>query len=191
MSQSSDWALDEWRTYQKIAAGIHAVNDGLRVELEYDYPIHGGGSKEVDVVVWDNSARYEHITLIECKSGGDPVPQKVVDSVNGYLMNSDADKGVIISKTGFQSGAKERAEGTGVELWKLKELVPDDDLRDNELRYVNMVMRPTYKDVNVTNMDIEFIDDTDDDVEPQEIDMTFTRKNAHLYNLDGESSVLG
>jgi len=80
MNRSSEWTLDEWRTYQKIAAGIHAVNDELRVELEYDYPIHGGGSKEVDVVVWDNSARYEHITLIECKSGGNPVPQKVVDS---------------------------------------------------------------------------------------------------------------
>lgn len=184
MSKDIDWKLDEWRTYQKIAAGIHAVADDVRVEIEYDYPVHAGGTKEIDVVVWDDSQRYERVTLIECKFWDNPVDKSVVDSVTGYLDNSDADKGVIIAKSGFQSGAKERARGTGIELWKLKKLVPEEDLRDNELRYVNMVMQPTFKDVNVTNMDIELIDEADEDSEEEEIKMTFTRQNGQLYNLN-------
>lgn len=101
----------DWKVYQKIVAGLHADED-TRVETEYQYLILGSGEKEVDVVVWDQSDHYEYTVLIECKFHDDPVSQSVIDSINGYLLKSDADKAVVVSKSGFQSGAIDRAEGT-------------------------------------------------------------------------------
>lgn len=181
-SDEEEWTDLDWRTYQKLVAGLHA-DEETRVETEYDYPIPGSGTKEVDVVVWDRSDHYEYTVLIECKFHGDPLSQSVVDSVNGYFQRSDADKAVIVSKSGFQSGAIERAEGTGVELLTVRRFIPGTDIPADALRYADVGLNIADRDLEVVDMDIEGLDD-DEDVEREEVEVEFNRTNSHLYTTD-------
>ncbi|MFC7232955.1 restriction endonuclease [Saliphagus sp. GCM10025308] len=103
------WDDIDWKTYQKISAGLHALDsEDVEVEHEHDYELNSGGSKEIDVVVWDHSGRYTTTTLIECKFYSEPVEQEIVDSLIGVLDHSDANRGVVIAKSGFQQGAIDR-----------------------------------------------------------------------------------
>lgn len=184
MTSTEDLDDLNWRTYQKIVAGLHA-DEETRVETEYEYPIPGSGAKEVDVVVWDESDYYEYTVLIECKFHDNPLPQSVVDSVNGYFQRSDADKAVIVSRSGFQSGAIERAEGTGVELLTLRQLVPGTDLPVDALQYANINLEITNRELNVLDMDVEGLDD-DAETEREEVEVVFDQVNSQLFTTDRE-----
>ena len=174
----------DWRTYQKIVAGLHA-DEETRVETEYEYPIPGSGTKEIDVVVWDESDYYDYTVLIECKFHDSSLPQSVVDSVNGYFQRSDADKAVIVSRSGFQSGAIKRAEGTGVELLTLQQLVPGTDLPVDALRYANVNLEVTNRGLDVLDMDIERLDAHPED-EREEVEVVFNEVNSQLFTTGRE-----
>jgi hypothetical protein len=136
----------------------------------------------MDVVVWDRRGRYTVTTLIECKFHSEPIEQEVVDSLVGVLDNSDADKGVVVSKNGFQSGAKERAEGSGIELWTLRQIIPDIELEDR-IRRVNMDLTVNQPRIEVLDMDMRAVEE---EQEGREIDATFTPQNSMIYTLDRE-----
>ena len=121
-------------------------------------------------------------TLIECKFQGQPVEQEIVDSLVGVLDNSDANKGVIVSKNGFQSGAKERAEGSGIELWTLRQIIPDIDLEDR-IRRVNMDVTVNQPKIEVLDMDIRAVEE---EQAGRELNATFTPQNSMIYSLDKE-----
>lgn len=174
----------DWKGYQKIVAGLHA-DENTRVETEHQYPIPGSGEKEIDVVVWDQSNHYEYTVLIECKFHSEPVSQSVVDSVNGYFQPSDADKAVIVSKAGFQSGAIERAQGTGVELLTLRNFNPEIDLKEDAVRYLNLNLDIHRRDIDVLDMDVERLDG-DTNGEKQEKEIHFNHQNSHLYTTEKE-----
>jgi hypothetical protein len=180
--EKTDWSNLDWKSYQKIVAGLHALGEDVEVEHEYDYPVHSGGTKEMDVVVWDRRGRYTVTTLIECKFHGEPIEQEVVDSLVGVLDNSDADKGVVVSKNGFQSGAKERAEGSGIELWTLRQIIPDIDLEDR-IRRVNMDVTINQPKIEVLDMDVRAVEQ---EQEGRELNATFTPQNSMIYTLDRE-----
>jgi len=180
--EKTEWSNLDWKSYQKIVAGLHALGEDVEVEHEYDYPVHSGGTKEMDVVVWDRRGRYTVTTLIECKFHSEPIEQEVVDSLVGVLDNSDADKGVVVSKNGFQSGAKERAEGSGIELWTLRQIIPDIDLEDR-IRRVNMDLTVNQPRIEVLDMDMRAVEE---EQEGREIDATFTPQNSMIYTLDRE-----
>jgi len=181
---NTEWDDLDWRAYQKLVAGLHA-DENTQVATEHEYPIHGGGTKEVDVVVWDNSGQYEYTVLIECRFKDRALPQSAVDGVNGYFQNSDADKAVIVSKNGFQSGAVERARGTGVELLTLRKLIPGTDIPVDMLRYANLNLNITDRDLDVTDMDLDGLED-DEDTEREEVEHSFTPVNSQLYTTERE-----
>jgi hypothetical protein len=184
MCSAEDFDDIDWRTYQKIVAGLHA-DEETRVETEYEYPIPGSGTKEIDVVVWEESDYYDYTLLIECKFHDNPLSQSVVDSVNGYFQPSDADKAVIVSKSGFQSGAIERAEGTGVELLTLRQLVPGTDLPVDVLRYLDINLEITNRELDVLDMDVEGLDDNPE-TEREEVEVVFDQVNSQLFTTDRE-----
>ena len=183
MSGSSDtnWSSIDWQSYQQIVAGLHALDEEVDVEHEYDYPVNSGGSKEMDVVVWDHSGRYTVTTLIECKFHEAPIEQEIVDSLIGVLDNSDADKGVIIAKNGFQRGALERAEGSGIELWTLRQIQPELDLEDR-LQRIDYNVEVTTPRLDVLDMDIRALDEEN----TGEMQIELTPRNSMIYTSDRE-----
>lgn len=131
-NEKGDGEEDVWTdvdsdVFEELVAGIEASEGVERVETKYDLPLNHGGSKEVDVAVWTNANYHNVFIIIECKFWNYRVPQSVIGETISNVANSSADKGVVVSKSGFQSGAIEQAKGVGVELFTLRE-IEDSDL---------------------------------------------------------------
>ncbi|MFC4359250.1 restriction endonuclease [Halobium salinum] len=112
------------KKYEKLVAGLiagklkHADNDYkvTHDEKNFEYEFH---TKQIDVLVEDSDGT---TTLIECKFQKDRIEQDVLASFGFYLDHSEADKGVLVAKNGFQTGAKKIAKGMGVRLLVLESI---------------------------------------------------------------------
>lgn len=131
--------------FEKLTAGVTSDRDDVVVRHQYDYPLDTGGQKEVDVMVSDSSGTSEERIMIECKNYSSNVSQGVVDEMVGLLCQSDAGRGIIIARTGFQKGALERAEALQatddmrVELYVLRFVGHEPEDRDPK-RLKNVLM---------------------------------------------------
>ncbi|MDD6250783.1 MAG: restriction endonuclease [Bacillales bacterium] len=73
------------------------------------------GSAEVDVFVEAKNEIFKTI-ICECKYWDNPIPQEKVHAFRTVVADSGANLGIVISKKGFQKGAKEAAYKTNVLL---------------------------------------------------------------------------
>ncbi len=62
------------------------------------------------------------VYLCECKFWSKPVPQEVIHSFRTVLADFGAHRGFIISRVGFQAGAKEAVQNTNLDLLTFEEL---------------------------------------------------------------------
>lgn len=80
------------------------------------------GNKEIDVYVEDTQHEIISIYLIECKYWESDIPQEIIHGFRTVISDSGANKGLIIAKKGFQSGAHTASEKTPLELLTWNEL---------------------------------------------------------------------
>jgi hypothetical protein len=80
------------------------------------------GEKEIDVSVCDPQTTPPSIYLCECKFWSKPIPQEVVHSFRTILSDFGSHRGFIISRAGFQAGAKEAVKNTNLDLLTFVEL---------------------------------------------------------------------
>lgn len=79
------------------------------------------GEKEIDVSVRDPQTTPASVYLCECKFWSKPVPQEVIHSFRTVLSDFGAHRGFIISRAGFQAGAKEAVKKTNLDLLTFEE----------------------------------------------------------------------
>lgn len=80
------------------------------------------GKKEVDVFAKDNKSDFRTEIIVECKYWNKPVDQETIHAFRTIVNDSGANVGFIISKNGFQKGAKEAVINTNIRLATLLEL---------------------------------------------------------------------
>lgn len=73
-------------------------------------------TKEIDVFVFDPRASINQNILVECKLWRRRVNQEIVHAFLHVMNKAGANTGFIISKAGFQKGAKAAAKGTNINL---------------------------------------------------------------------------
>ncbi|HEY6095791.1 MAG TPA: restriction endonuclease [Gallionellaceae bacterium] len=106
---------------------VKAVLDGLGLGLaEYQSQhreVVGGpdGDYEIDVTVRFSALGANFLVLVECKRHKNPVKREVIQSLYAKLLSLGAQKGVVFSTSGFQSGALEFAEAHGIATVQLTE----------------------------------------------------------------------
>ena len=143
----------ESTSYEKLVAGMSVDIDGVNVEHQFDYDLETGGQKEVDVMIWDCRGEEEEKILVECKYHDNNLSQGYVDEMVGLLCQSDVDRVVLITKTGFQSGALERARALQetdmrVDLFELRLYDEEEDF-ETTINTVNTSIKIPSPDVNV------------------------------------------
>lgn len=74
------------------------------------------GSVNIDVYAVNRSMPIPTVILCECKHWNKPVEQSIVHAFRAVCGDAGAHFGLIISKAGFQSGAKETATATNIHL---------------------------------------------------------------------------
>lgn len=103
-----------WRDYQRAVA--QAFRD-LGCNAEVDKTIHSAsGPQDVDVYVTFRQFGYECRWIVECKLWSSRVPKDAVHTLRSKVLNAGADRGVIFTEVGFQSGARAATQHTNILL---------------------------------------------------------------------------
>jgi hypothetical protein len=112
-----------WRDYQDEAAKFFR---SLGLEARVDATIEGArGRHAVDVLVSLRRAGSVQFWVVECKWWRRPVGKDRVLTLVGVVDDVGADRGVMLSESGFQAGAIRAAKNSSITLTSLR------DLREN------------------------------------------------------------
>lgn len=117
----------KWKRFEKVVARIHMLI-AKGAEVKFDDHIIGrktGNSRQVDVSIRFKQTFYDYLAIVECKDYAGRVPVKEVEAFSKKLEDLGANKGIMVSREGFQDGASKTAAADGIELFTLTEVKSD------------------------------------------------------------------
>lgn len=94
-----------------------------KIKVQHDVKIQGksGTTHQIDVFWEFNLAGVNYKTLVEVKDWKSSVKKEQISSLKGKIDDIPNSKGIFVSRTGFQEGAKTYAEHYGIQLITLTE----------------------------------------------------------------------
>jgi restriction system protein len=108
----------DWKDYQEEAAALFR---SMGLEAATDVTLQGVRTKhDIDVVVKSHHAGFDVTWLVECKHWKTPVSKLHVLALREITADLGADRGILLCEAGFQSGAKEAANLTNVQVTSLE-----------------------------------------------------------------------
>lgn len=105
--------------YQKL---LEFVDEGAVVSTNVSIQGKTGARHEFDVFYEFEHLNIKHRIAIECKDWNTPVAIGEIRDFNSKLEELNNISGVMVAKSGYQSGAKQYAEGMGIRLMEEKDL---------------------------------------------------------------------
>lgn len=122
------------QNFERIVAAIHAA-EMHGAQVTWNEIIEG---RQFDVSIRFKVGFYGYLTLIECKDFNQAVPVEKVEAFVTKVRHQKANKAIMVSAHGFQSGTKEVALREGIELYSLRQVnkLPDDILTGIFLSFV-------------------------------------------------------
>lgn len=110
----------DWKGFQ---SQVKTLFDSAGCTAYEDYTVQGARAKhEIDIYVEFTTFGYKTIWAIECKYWNTNVTKEKVLVLQQIIDDIGADKGVLISKKGFQSGAIRAAKKTNITLTNYADL---------------------------------------------------------------------
>jgi hypothetical protein len=113
--------VGDWGGFEKLVAMLHETGD---VAVERDVTLQGrsGAPRQIDVLIRHRQGFYEHLVVVECKYWQHNVERLHVDALATTIREVGADRGVIFSSKGFQSGAISQAAAENIDLFVVRDL---------------------------------------------------------------------
>lgn len=109
-----------WKEYQEEAASFFR---SLGLDVSTDVTVEGvRTTHNVDVLVKSHHVGFEITWLVECKHWKTRVSKLHVLALREIVADVGADRGILLSEAGFQSGAIEAANLTNVQVTTLAEV---------------------------------------------------------------------
>ena len=109
--------MKPWKAYQEDVATYFR---SLGLEATTDVTVNGVRTQhDIDVLVKSHHVGFDIIWIIECKLWNTPVSKLHVLALRTIVTDVGADRGIILSESGFQSGALGAASLTNVQLTSL------------------------------------------------------------------------
>ena len=103
-----------WREYQEAVARVFRE---LGCSVEVDKTVTGArGQNDIDVYVTFEKFGHDCRWIIDCKLWSRRVPKSVVHTLYSIVQDVGADRGLIFTENGFQSGAHTAAQNTNLLL---------------------------------------------------------------------------
>jgi hypothetical protein len=106
----------KWHQSERLVAAIHQAFSGAEAKIKWNDDIDG---RQFDLTVRFSHLAYDYLTVVEVKDY--LVPVKEVESFVTKSRRAGANKSVMVSSAGFQSGAIKVAKDEHVDLFVLKE----------------------------------------------------------------------
>lgn len=113
--------MQPWKRYQYDAAQLLSEL-GFAVQVEDQITSSRGATHEVDVSARRAVAGVEVLWVVECKLWRSRVGKEKVAALSAICEDLGADRGLLMSETGFQSGALQMASGRNITLTSLEDL---------------------------------------------------------------------
>jgi hypothetical protein len=111
-----------WKKFERLVAAIHhAETQGATVI--WNDTIHG---RQFDVTLRFKMGLHDYLTVIECKDYAYRVPVEKVDAFVTKARDANANKAVLVSSNGYQSGCSAVAARHGIKLLTLDEKIDVD-----------------------------------------------------------------
>jgi hypothetical protein len=101
------------------------------------------GRVELDVFVRDRSTTPHSNYICECKYWARPVSQSAVHSFRTVVTELGANRGLLISRNGFQAGARKAAQFTNIDLLTWSEF--EDLMFDRWIEGITNRLNPLFK----------------------------------------------
>jgi hypothetical protein len=118
----------QWKKFERIVAAIHLA-EAQGATVTWNEHING---RQFDVVIRFKFQFYDYLVLIECKDVTRPVKAEKVEAFITKSRDAGANKAIMVSAGGFQSGARKVARKHNVELFTLSQIqqMPEDMFTD-------------------------------------------------------------
>jgi hypothetical protein len=112
-----------WKDYQEETAAYYRA---LGLSADTDVTIEGVRSEhKIDVAVRGYKAGVEFLWIVECKYWSRRVSKETVAALATIVQDVGADRGLLLSRRGFQPGATALAQKSNITLTSLVELRAD------------------------------------------------------------------
>lgn len=117
--------VKDWGGFEKLVADMNQTGS---VKVEHNVKLVGmsGVPRQVDVLITHQQGLYEYKIIGECKFWKQKIKRTHVDAMITAIRDLGASKGVFFTTKGFQSGAKEIAEKSGIDLFLIRELTDEE-----------------------------------------------------------------
>lgn len=131
--------MSTWKDYQQQAAEFFR---SLGLTATVEKVVTGArGIHNLDVHVEGDFLGISFAWVVECKSWKTNVPKEKVAALTAILQDVGADRGFLLSETGFQSGALRIAEKSNITLTSLADLASTVGDRHITARVANLHLR--------------------------------------------------
>lgn len=122
---------DRPKDWKDLQIKVKEIYENLGCEVKEDVKIKGARTKhKIDVLASFEFGGQNYRIVIECKYWNTKVKKIQVGSLLGILADIGAEKGIIVSTMGFQSGAQRLASYTNIELLTF------DELKEKSKRFI-------------------------------------------------------
>ena len=149
----------DWKELQNATAELFK-SVGCNTDVEVD--IDGArGIHNIDVYVQFEMLSFKCVWVIECKSWDSNIPKEKVLALQSIVQDVGADKGVLVSKKGFQSGAIRCAQNSNIILTDFKDLSTYIDIEITKNGWDALSRRIKYISVQLMEKDRENLNYSD------------------------------
>ena len=131
--------MTAWRDYQQQTAEFFRA---LGLTATVEKTVEGvRGKHNLDVYVEGDYMGISFVWIVECKHWQSNVPKEKVAALSAILQDVGADRGFLLSETGFQSGALRMAEKSNITLTSLADLASTVGDRHTVARVASLHLR--------------------------------------------------
>ena len=116
----------DWGAFEAFVGDLYAGEGDTSVERNVVEVDRHGAKRETDVKITRRARFHTYVTLVECKRWKEPVSRDRIDILGASIDALGANKGAIFTTTGFEEGAVAYAKGKGIDLFVVRDLLPEE-----------------------------------------------------------------
>lgn len=110
----------KWKKFEKLVAKIQEyLSPGAVVTHNDKIKGKSGRLRQVDVSIKQKIGQFKILIVMQCKDQKDPIDVNDVESFIGKIKDIEANRGAIVSASGFTSTAIARGKDAGLNLYRL------------------------------------------------------------------------
>lgn len=175
----------EWKRFEKLVARIHiALCRDAEVKWSEKLIDTSGTERQIDVTIRTKTGPHQMLGIIQCKYEKRPVSITEVEAFTVVKKDLNAATAILVSRSGFQSGAEAKAKLHDIRLWTLDEaekVAWREEVRTFRLRY------PMFREIQFQPpIPAGAFDTRERDIDFQRVWIANGEKRINLFNIIGQ-----